>query len=146
MRRAVVAGLLVLVGVASACAPQSPDHSSWVDQADQSLGDVSSEVATVSLLLRLEADGKVPGTFQQVVAQDSETAVGVTMARFGGEQPTRADDASYGEVTGVMSDASDLLAEVRIAIVRRDTAAYPGLLSDLEQLQKELEAVRQGLR
>ena len=67
-------------------------------------------------------------------------------ARFGGEQPTPADDADYTEVTGAMSDASDLLAQTRIAIVRRDTAAYPGLLSDLEQVHGDLERVRQGLR
>lgn len=136
---------LVLVA-ALGCAPRSPDHSSWVDQADQSLSDVTSEVATVALLLRLEADGKVPGKYQQVVAQDSEEAVGVTMARFGGEQPPAGDDASYRDVTGAMSDASDLLAEVRIAIVRRDAAAYPALLDDLEKTRTSLESVREGLR
>ena len=143
LRRAVV---VALVAATVACAPQSPDHSSWVDQADQSLEDVESAVSTVALLLRLEAQGKVPGKYQQVVAQESEAAVGATMARFGGEQPTPADDADYTEVTGAMSDASDVLAQTRIAIVRRDTAAYPGLLSDLEQVHGDLERVRQGLR
>ena len=39
-----------------------------------------------------------------------------------------------------------LLRRVEHAIVRRDTAAYPGLLSDLEQVHGDLERVRQGLR
>ncbi len=146
MRRSTAVWVAAVVLAGSGCAPQSPDHSSWVDQADQSLKDVTSEVATVTLLLELEAQGKVPGKYQQVVAQDSESAVGATMARFGGEQPPPADDASYREVTGAMSDASDLLAEVRIAIVRRDTAAYPRLLSDLEETRGSLESVRTGLR
>lgn len=120
------------------CAPQSPDHSSWTDQARLALDETASEVATVTLLLRLEEQGKVPGKFQQVVAQDSETAVGATMARFGGEQPEPRDDAEYQRVTGLMSDASDLLAEVRIAIVRRDEDAYPDLLRKLEKLHEEL--------
>ncbi|MBA2953272.1 hypothetical protein GON03_03030 [Nocardioides sp. MAH-18] len=144
LRRAVVLALVIAATVA--CAPQSPDHSSWVDQADQSLEDVEGAVATVALLLRLEEQGKVPGKYQQVVAQDSETAVGATMARFGGEQPTPADDADYAKVTGAMSDASDVLAQTRIAIVRRDTAAYPGLLSELEEVHGDLERVRRGLR
>ena len=120
------------------CAPQSPDHSSWRDQARLALDDTASEVATVALLLRLEQQDKVPGKYQQVVAQDSETAVGATMARFGGEQPEPRDDAEYKRVTGLLSDASDLLAEVRIAIVRRDEDAYPALLRQLEKLHEEL--------
>jgi ABC-type enterochelin transport system substrate-binding protein len=127
------------------CAPQSPDHSSWTDQAVQSLKDVTSEVATVTLLLRLERDRKVPGKYQQVVAQDSESAVGETMSKFGGEQPEPRDDAEYKRVTTLISDASDLLSEVRIAIVRRDEDAYPGLLRQLEGLQEKLTRAQDRL-
>lgn len=134
--------MLLAVG----CAPQSPDHSSWTDQAHQSLEDVSSEVATVSLLLQLEAEGKVLGKYQQVVAQDAESAVGATMARFGGEQPEPRDDGEYKRITTLMSDASDLLAEVRIAIVRRDTAAYPRLRDELATLQDEVSTAQERLR
>lgn len=143
-----VVGLLVLtlVAMVTGCAPQSPDHSSWVDQADTALSDVASQVATVTLLLELAQDGKVFGKTQQVIAQDSETAVGETAARFSGEQPTPEDDAAYAAVTGVMSDASDLLADVRIAVVRRDTAAYPGLLDDLGAVQEDVTAVQESLR
>lgn len=132
--------------LAAACAPQSPDHSSWTDQAHQALEDTASEVATVSLLLRLERQGKVPGKYQQVVAQDSESAVGATMSKFGGEQPEPQDDPTYRRVTGVMSDASDLLSEVRIAIVRRDSAAYPKLLDRLVDVEARLNEVARDLR
>jgi hypothetical protein len=110
------------------------------------LEDVASEVATVTLLLRLERDGKVPGKYQQVVAQDSESAVGATMQRFGGEQPEPRDDAAYRHVTTVMSDASDVLSDVRIAIVRRDTAAYPDLLTQLAKTQHDLTDAEEQLR
>src|SRR4051812_29322084 len=128
------------------CAPQSPDHSSWTDQAHLALEDTSSEVATVTLLLQLEEQRKVPGKYQQVVAQDSETAVGATMAKFGGEQPEPRDDAEYKRVTSLMSDASDLLADVRIAIVRRDEDAYPGLLRQLEGMQEDLTRAQERIR
>jgi hypothetical protein len=144
LRAVVGAGLVVLLSVG--CAPQSPDHASWNDQAHQSLEDVSSEVATVSLLLQLEAEDKVPGKYQQVVAQDAESAVGATMARFGGEQPEPRDDAEYKRVTSLMSDASDLLAQVRIAIVRRDTGAYPGLRDQLTRMQDQLTTAQDRLR
>src|SRR4051812_17574140 len=132
-----IAGLAVLAGVAG-CAPQSPDHSSWVDQAHQALDDTSSQVATVTLLLRLEEQGKVLGKYQQVVAQDSETAAGATLQRFGGEQPEPRDDKAYADVTGVLSDASDVLSQARIAIVRRATSEYPALLEKLESVQRKL--------
>jgi hypothetical protein len=45
-----------------------------------------------------------------------------------------------------MSDASDLLSEVRIAVVRRDTGAYPGLLDRLERLDRRLTEAAEGLR
>jgi hypothetical protein len=140
--------VVACVGAAlvAGCAPQSPDHSSWTDQARQSLKDVSSAVATVTLLLELEQDRKVPGKYQQVVAQDSESAVGATMQKFGGEQPEPRDDAEYARITSLMSDASDLLSEVRIAIVRRDEDAYADLLRQLEGLQENLTAAQDRLR
>ena len=133
--------IVIVVAVAlalSGCAPQSPDHSSWTDQARQAVDDTASEVATVALLLRLQDDRKVPGKYQQVVAQDSETAAGEILAKFGGEQPEPRDDETYGRLTGLMSDASDLLADVRIAIVRRDEGAYPSLLRQLDELHRDL--------
>lgn len=139
-------GTALVVLLATACAPQSPDHTSWTDQARQSLEDTASEVATVALLLRLERENKVPGKYQQVVAQDSESAVGATMAKFGGEQPEPRDDATYRRVTSLMSDASDLLSEVRIAIVRRDSDKYPDLLDQLEGLDRKLTDAADGLR
>ena len=138
VRRAAVALLGTCVLLASGCAPQSPDHTSWDDQARLALQDTRSEVSTVKLLLELEQEGKVPGKYQQVVAQDSESAVGQTMSRFGGEQPPEGEDDTYEKVTSVMSDASDLLSQVRIAIVRRDTGEYPALRADLAEMQDRL--------
>ncbi|CAI9404671.1 hypothetical protein [Nocardioides sp. T2.26MG-1] len=135
----------LVVLLASACAPQAPDHSSWTDQARQALEDTASEVATVGLLLRLEQEGKVPGKYQQVVAQDSESAVGAIMAKLGGEQPVPGDDATYQRVTSLMSDASDLLSEVRIAVVRRDTDRYPRLLDALDRLGRKITDTAEGL-
>jgi hypothetical protein len=148
MRRPLLSTLVgtLLLPTVIGCAPQSPDHSSWTDQAHQALEDVASEVSTVTLLLRLEGDGKVPGKYQQVVAQDSESAVGATMEKFGGEQPEPRDDDEYRHVTSVMSDASDLLSDVRIAIVRRDTAEYPDLLEQLAKSRRDLADAEERLR
>jgi outer membrane murein-binding lipoprotein Lpp len=102
---------VVLVAGCAGCAPQSPDRSSWRDQAYQTLDEVSSNVATASLLV---------GQVQQ-------------------------DRDTYRHVTTVLSDAGDVLAQVRIAIVRRDTAAYPRLLRQLSATSRELSRTEQGI-
>jgi len=136
----------VLVVVLTACAPQAPDHSSWVDQAHLSVQDVASNVATMSLLLRLVREGRMFGKYQQVVALNSETNAGRTTSHLSAEQPEPRDDATYKHVTTVLSDAGDLLAEVRIALVRRDSAAYPQLQRELRRTTNRLERTEAAIR
>jgi len=119
-------------------APQSPSHDSWVDQAHTSLDEVSSDVATVQLLLRLVEDGDVMSRYQRVVVLDSETAAGKVADHLSGEQPSQADGTTYADVTGVLSDAGDLLSSVRIAVVRQDTSQYQGLERALTRMQDRL--------
>lgn len=136
----------VVLLLATACAPQAPDHSSWIDQAHKALEDAGSEVATVALVLRLAERDDVPHKYQQVVAQESERNAGMTMDALGGEQPPAHDDATYTRVTGLLSDASDLVSQARIAIVREDTGEYPKLLRQLDHLQKQLTKAEHQVR
>jgi hypothetical protein len=133
---------VVLVALASlgsgACAPKSPDLAVWADQARHALGDVQSEVATLELVLRQQRSNKLPQNYQQVVAIDSEEAIGTTAESFSSVQPPEGLDSRYKQVTSLLSDASDLAAETRIAIVREDTAAYPRLLRELGKMSDDL--------
>jgi len=137
---AAVLGLLV------ACAPQAPDHSSWRDQAHLSVQDVASNVATMSLVLQLASEGRMFGKYQQVVALNSETNAGRTTSHLSAEQPPPRDDRMYTRVTSVLSDAGDLLAQVRIALVRRDTHAYPRLARELERMTLRLDRTEAAIR
>lgn len=119
-------------------APQSPSHDSWVDQAHTSLDEVNSDVATVQLLLRLVEDGDVMSHYQRIVVLDSETAAGKVADHLSGEQPSQADGRTYADVTGVLSDAGDLLSSVRIAVVRQDTSQYQALERALTKMQGRL--------
>jgi len=119
-------------------APQSPSHDSWLDQAHTSLDEVSSDVATVQLLLHLVGEGKVPSRYQRIVVLDSESVAGKVSDHLSGEQPSRADQATYSDVVGVLSDASDLLSSVRIALVRQDTSQYQRLSKALGHMQAEI--------
>jgi hypothetical protein len=122
------------------CAPKSPDHAVWTDQARHALTDAQGEVATVELVLRQQRQDKLPQNYQQVVVLQSEEAIGTTASSFSSVQPPATDDPQYRKVTSVLSDASDLVAEVRIAVVREETSAYPGLLRDLAKVSEDLRA------
>jgi hypothetical protein len=137
--RVAVAGALAVV--ISACAPQAPDHSSWRDQAHLSVADVASNISTMSLVLRLVREGRMFGKYQQIVALNSETNAGRTTDHFSGEQPEPRDDRDYARVTTALSDASDLLSEVRIALVRRDEGEYAKLSRELAHMTTRLDRV-----
>jgi hypothetical protein len=115
-----------------------PDHSSWRDQAHLSIEDVASNVSTMSLVLRLVREDRLFGKYQQVVALNSETNAGRTADHFSAEQPEPDDDATYHRVTTLRSDATDLLSDVRIALVRRDSPEYPRLARELSQMTDRL--------
>jgi hypothetical protein len=119
-------------------APQTPSHDSWVDQAHTALDASSSDVATDQLLLRLLRADRVLGNYQQVVALDSESAAGKVSDHLAGEQPSPVDQATYTRITQVLSDAGDLLATVRMAVVRSRTSQYPALQLALSKMQQRI--------
>jgi hypothetical protein len=144
---AVVAGavglpLVLSLGVAYVVspggAPQSPNHESWLDQAHTSLDEVSSDIATAQLLLRLAEQDKVLATYQRVVALESESSAGKVAGHLSAEQPEPADQATYTRVTTVLSDAADLLSSTRILLVRGDASQYPRLDEALQKMQQRI--------
>jgi len=122
----------------SGCAPKSPDRAVWADQARHALADAQVEIATLELVLRQQRSDKLPQNYQQVVAIDSEEHIGTTAESFSSVQPPEGLDSRYRQVTSLLSDASDLAAEIRIAIVREDTSEYPKLLDDLGKASDDL--------
>jgi len=120
----------VIAGTCVGCAPQSPDHSSWRDQGYQALSEVSSNVATASLLLEQLQRDRVFGKYAQIVSLNAETNAGQVTSEY---------------ITTVLSDAGEVLSQVRIAVVRRDSAAYPRLLRQLTKATRQLNRAEQGI-
>jgi hypothetical protein len=137
--------IVAVVFLGTACAPKSPDHAEWTDEAHRALAAAQSEVETVRLMLRQQRDGKAWQNYQQVIALDSEEAAGRTAESFSSIQPPPGDDRQYRRVTTLLSDASDLVTDVRIAVVREDTASYSGLIRDLRRMSTDLNRGMTGL-
>ena len=129
-----VASALLLSG----CAPKSPDRVVWTDQATRAIADVQGEVATLELALSQQRSDKLSQNYQQVVVLDSEEAIGTTAESFSSVQPPNEVDKRYAQVTSLLSDASDLAAQTRIAVVREDTTDYAGLLRELGKVSDDL--------
>jgi len=136
--------MLVLVLV-TACSPQTPDHESWTDSALQAIDDSHSEVATAGMLLRLARDDRVTRAYEKGLVLDAEEAAGTIAESFGAKQPPRQDEENYRLVTTALSDAADLLADVRIAVERGETSEYPDLLGGLQKMADDLDSARHQL-
>ena len=92
----VLVTLAMLLNVA--CAPKSPDHAVWTDQARHAVNDVQGEVATVELVLWQQRADKLPQNYQQVVVLGSEEAIGLAAESFSSVQPPPGDDHRYQQV------------------------------------------------
>ena len=145
MRHGGAIGVLLCVLALAGCAPQAPDHEDWRSQGDLALSDVTSNVATARLLVQQLRAGKVFGDYAQTGVVDAETNAGTSTSRFTAKQHESPDDDAYKRVSTVLSDADDLLAEVRIAVVRRDEASYPGLIHQLSSTLQDLDHARAQL-
>lgn len=133
------------------CAPRSPDHPSWVDQAERAVADVAGEVATAALLLRQTREGRLPEAYGQVVAQDAERAAGAAAQALQAEQPPPEDDARAARVSAALQQAADLIVDVRVLVVRgvhdaRATALLDRLGRRLAAASADLAALTDALR
>ena len=131
----------LVVAVVTGCAPGTPDEDSWRDDAVRVTGDVGSAVATVELVLRQR--DRVFGNYLQTVAVDAEDSAGKAATRLEAVQPPDVELDRNDQVTTALDDATSLLTDVRIAVVRGAPLAHfiPQLSStadDLDELESSL--------
>jgi hypothetical protein len=75
------------------------------------------------------------------VVTESEEAVGPVEDSFGSvDPPSAADVRLRAEVSGLLSDTSDALADARIALRRDDRGGMRGSMAQLRALADRMEA------
>lgn len=129
-----VAALTLLL--ASGCVPARPDDEKWREDGSRTLSDVAGQLATAALVL--DHDDDLLGGYDVVVVTTAEETAGTSADSFTGQQPPEADQALFDRVSTALDDATSLLTDARIALVRDDTAAYPGLERRLRRLDAKL--------
>ncbi|MGZ4451696.1 MAG: hypothetical protein ACXVWW_04055 [Nocardioides sp.] len=145
MRRDARGVPVVLVAIIlSACAPGTPDEDSWRVDALRSIGDVSSSVSSVQLAL--QHHDRLFGPYLQTVAVQAEDAAGTASTKLSAVQPPEPYQGRSDTVTSALDDAESLLTDARIAVVRRDSAAYADLVRRLKRTGDRLSRLEDRVR
>jgi len=139
---AVAAGSLLLAG----CVPASPDVDTYDDKAALTLGAGVSQVRTVQRIVQTMYDGRMLHPTAVAQLRYSEDSLETATGAFTELNPPPARDRLDTRVSTLMGDASDLLADARIAIERSDVGSYPGLADDLGKLADRLEKLEGRVR
>jgi hypothetical protein len=138
----VILGAALLV---TGCVPASPDPDTFEDKAALTVAAALSEVATATLSMDELARGH---TFEPAVMTTfrySEDSLGVATKAFTELNPPPTDDRLYERVNAVVSEASDLLAQARIAVSRGDSDRYGTLVDQLRDLSDRLDALEKDV-
>ncbi|MFL6187464.1 MAG: hypothetical protein ACJ745_22185 [Actinomycetes bacterium] len=139
MRRSWVAlGLLLLVG---ACTGPVRSTSVYESKAGQTAETVSSAVQTALLTVEAAEGGKAFGRYlAQVLADASEDADAAQGTFDAIQPPDRRADELRDHLDGLLGQATDTLAELRIAARRGELAELPELAAPLTEVADQLHA------
>ena len=140
MRRAavMVLGVLLLLG---ACTGPVRSVEVYESKAGQTAEVVASAVQTALLAVAAAEGDKAYGRYLTQVLVEAEEDAGSAQGTFDGIQPPdRGADALRSRLDGLLGEATETLAELRIAARRGNFAELPELARPLPEVAEELEA------
>ena len=132
---------MLLATFLSACVPASPDADTYDDKAAQTLGAAVSDVRTVQRLMETMYDGRMLRPTALAQMRYSEDALGTATTAFTELNPPPSRDRLNKQVSTLLGDAGDLVAEARIALERSEEESFPDLAGRLARLAGDLEKV-----
>lgn len=136
----------VLLVACAACSPVVIGSQDYRTAGARSAGEASAQVAAALMAGELAAADRGFMPYLAVVAGDAEDALSGIDNTFGGLQPPGpADEQVRTELSEVLSDAQDNVAQVRIALVA-GRAPDPAVLSELSSIRDTLDRFAEQLR
>jgi hypothetical protein len=137
MRRSWVVAVMLLVGGCTGPVRSSPVYES---KAGQTAEVVASAVQTALLAVDAAKDGKAYGRYLTQVLVEAEEDAGAAQGTFDGIQPPddRADELR-ARLDELLGDATDTLADLRIAARRGRFAELPELARPLPEVAAKLD-------
>lgn len=135
-----VLAVCVLALAVSGCVGPTRTETALRKQASMSAESAVSDLQTIDVAVGTQLDGDAWWAYTDRVVTTSEEAVGTVADTFSSRQPPEPDtDSVYDRVSTALSDASDLAADVRIAVRRHDSDELSGLRPKLGRLTRRLE-------
>lgn len=116
------------------------------DRSELAVSEALSAVSSSRLALQALTQQQMTTAYASTMIADSGDALGTADTSFTSlDAPVGSDDV-MATVTSAMSDAGDLLTEVRIAVSRGRTADYAALVGRLDDLARQLDTLDGRLR
>lgn len=140
------AALAALVGFGLAACFVTPTYTDQAmrRQAATSAQETASEVETVRLAVQTQLRGKSWWRYTDVVVTDAERLLSKVGDTFSSRQPpSRSAEKVQDRVKSAISDSSDLVEQVRIAVRDHDDQRLSKLLKQLEPISKRLSKLEQ---
>jgi hypothetical protein len=137
--------LPLLGGCMAGTVPGTPDPDTWRYKAKLAIDDLTSEVATARLVLQQEQQHSQLGPYERVVLAYSDEAAGKASSSISLLQPPPSEERRAPRVTDALEKAAGLVADARVAVTAGNRDDYPGLVKDLDSVDKELEQVLRDL-
>jgi len=146
IKKVVVALALTVLVTVSGCRPSAPSESGWRSSAEQAVSDMVSEVATSRLTVDQALRDRLVGRYAVVVLTYSEEAAGKTADSVSALQPPPAARPGYDDLTGLLSDSTDAIAQARIAVAEGDDRESRKAAANLTRMLAELHRVEHRLQ
>jgi hypothetical protein len=140
MNRAVVRWLVLLCIVPVACVASARTYSAYEADAYATASEVLAGVQTALLATEASAKGNVFATSLSVLLKDAEDQAGGAQGRFDSVQPPNEDaDRLKAELDELLTEAADVLEELRIHVRRGELERLTDIAEPLEALAKKLD-------
>ena len=129
------------------CAGPTVRDSAVRSQAEKSAGSMVSELRTAGLVAEVQIKDNAWWRYADVVVTDAEKAATTIEGTFTSSQPpSREIEPLYRNTSTMLSDAADLVTDLRIAIRRHDTAEINRLRPQLAAAADDLEILEASLQ
>lgn len=137
--------VLVALVTLAGCVPASPDQDTYRAKTSVTVGGALSDVATVRTILEALHENKMFRATAIAQIRASEDSLDTNAGAYAEVNPPPALDRVYSRTSTLLSDATNLVTQARIAIDRDRSDRYPKIAADLGRTATQLDKVEKSV-
>lgn len=147
LRRATAAAGVLLAFLLTGCAGPTIRDEAVYNQSEKSATAMVSELRTVLVATTAQLDDRTWWRFADVVVTDAETSATSIESTFTSRQPpSLSSNRIYEDTSTALSDAAELITEMRVALRQKDTATMEQLRPKIAKAASDLESLEKRAR